>query len=197
MSRIEKKQVWEELRVLLDEPYVVLDTETTGLLDPEMVSVALVDHRGEQVLHEFVKPAKPIEPGASRITGITDAAVADKPAFPAIEPVLSSALAHKLVVIYNAAYDVKVLKNTYARYGLSLPEHRTWCAMEWFARLNGEWNELRGSYVWKSLAKAASYFGVENPSAHDALADCQTTWKVLQEGLRRAGLRESGMDRLF
>ena len=193
----DRKQAWEELRILLDTPYVVLDTETTGLLEPEMVSVAVVDQQGESILHEFVRPAKAIEPGASRITGITDAMVADKPPFPEVEPLLTGAIADRLVVIYNAAYDSQVLRNTYARYGLPMPEHQTWCAMEWFARLNGEWNAVRGSYVWKSLAKAAAFFGVENPSAHDALADCRTTWKVLQEGLRRAGLRESGMDPLF
>lgn len=192
-----QQTAWEELRPLLDGSYVVLDTETTGLLAPELVSVAVIDHLGETMLHEFVRPAKPIESDASRITGITNDCVADKPPFPTIEPILTSAIAGKLVVIYNAAYDLEVMRNTYARYGLALPEFSLWCAMEWFAHLNGDWNEARGSYVWQSLAKAADYFGVDNPSVHDALADCRTTWRLLQEALRRAGLREAGTEPLF
>jgi len=192
-----QQAAWEGLRPLLDGSYVVLDTETTGLLSPELVSVGVIDPLGETMLHEFVRPAKPIESEASRITGITNDSVADRPAFPTIEPILTSAIAGKLVVIYNAAYDQKVLRNTYARYGLALPEFSPWCAMKWFAHLNGDWDEARGSYVWQSLAKAAGYFGVEAPGAHDALADCRTTWRLLQEALRIAGLREAGTDPLF
>jgi len=188
---------WHGIRMLVDRPYVVLDTETTGLLEPEIVAVAVVSSDGEALLRETVRPAKPIEPEASRITGLDEAAVRDKPEFPAIEPRLTDALAGKLVCIYNAAYDLKALENTYARYALPLPPLETWCVMEWFARVFGVRDARRGDYVWQPLSRAAAFFDVKRGAPHDALDDTLTTWRILQEAIRRAGLRAAGMTSLF
>jgi DNA polymerase III epsilon subunit-like protein len=179
------------------EPFVVLDTETTGLLAPEVVSIAVVDDRGRPLLHELVRPEKLIEPGAARLTGLCLEALEGKPSFLEIAPSVADAIRGRRVVIYNAAYDVAVLRNTHRRYGLDMPTFEPWCAMEWFARLYGQWDPERNAFVWQSLTKAATFFGVRVESAHDALADCMTTWHILQEALRRSGLRVNGMDSLF
>jgi len=181
-----KKSPWEALRQRLERPYVVLDTETTGLRDPEAVSVAVVGADGRTILNRLMRPGKPIEPSAAEVTGIDDAAVADAPPFPEVESDVTQAISGKLVVIYNADYDVSVLRNTYARYGLELPPFEPWCAMKWFAPIFGEWNDRRGDFAWKSLAVAADYFGVNQEAAHDALDDALTTWRILQAALERA-----------
>ncbi len=181
----------------MDDRFVILDTETTGLLAPELVTIAIVDHGGETLLAEAVRPAKAIEPEASRISGITLESVADQPEFPAIAADVSRTLAGRRVVIYNAPYDTQVLRNTYARYGLEVPPFQPWCAMEWFARLYGEWDEGRGTYRWQPLSKAAAYFGVAQGAAHNAVADCLTTWRILEEAFRRSGLRVRGMEPLL
>lgn len=188
---------WDDLRRLAERPFVILDTETTGLLAPEVVSVALVDDRGQRLLHEFVCPSKPIEPGASRITGIDLDSLEGRPHYPAIASRVADILRGKRVVIYNAAYDVAALENTHRRYGLELPPFESWCAMEWFARLYGQWDAARGAFVWQPLHKAAAFFAVQPTGAHDALADCITTWRILREALRQSGLRTDGMDRLL
>jgi DNA polymerase-3 subunit epsilon len=179
------------------EPFVVLDTETTGLLAPEVVSIAVVDDCGRLLLHELVRPEKLIEPGAARLTGLCLEALEGKPSFLEIAPSVADAIRGRRVVIYNVAYDVAVLRNTHRRYGLDMPTFEPWCAMEWFARLYGQWDPERNAFVWQSLTKAATFFGVRVESAHDALADCMTTWHILQEALRRSGLRRNGMDSLF
>jgi DNA polymerase III epsilon subunit-like protein len=188
---------WESLRQLAQDPYVILDTETTGLLAPEIVSIAVVDEVGRPLLHEFVRPAKAIEPEAERLTGLSLASLEGKPTFPEVEPRVTAAIEARRVVIYNAAYDAAALENTYRRYGLAAPAFEPWCAMEWFARLYGQWDPARGAYVWQPLHRAAAYFDVRVQSAHDALADCATTASILQEALRRSGLRVKGMDSLF
>lgn len=191
------KTVWKDLRALLDKPYVVLDTETTGLLDPEIVSIAILSHSGETIVNRFVRPTKPIDPEATKVSGIDASTVADAPPFSAIESAVSSALTGKLVVIYNADFDTAALRNTYARYGLTLPSFETWCAMKWFARVYGDWNERRRDYAWKPLAQAAEYFGVPQAAAHDALDDTLTTWRILQAATQRAGESIPGMRPLF
>lgn len=169
-----------ELEDLLAGPYVVMDTETTGLNGPELVSIAVIDNQGRTLVDEIVRPAKPIEPGASVVSGFTDELVAQHPEFPTIARSVSEVLEGKTVVIYNADYDLAVLRNTYSRYGLRLPTFRPWCAMKWFARVRGEWDSRRGSYRWQSLAKAAASCGLEQSSPHTALADSLTTWRILQ-----------------
>ena len=189
--------VWGELRQLVAEPFVILDTETTGLLAPEVVSVAVIDDRGRPLLHELVRPEKLIEPEAARLTGLCLEALEGKPSFLEIAPSVADAIRGRRVVIYNAAYDVAVLQNTHRRYGLDLPAFEPWCAMEWFARLYGQWSPERGAFVWQPLTKAATFFGVRVETSHDALSDCMTTWHILQEAVRRSGLRQRGMDSLF
>jgi DNA polymerase-3 subunit epsilon len=188
---------WGELRRLTAEPFVILDTETTGLLNPEVVSVAVVDDRGRPLLHQLVRPEKLIEPGAARLTGLSLEALEGKPSFLEIAPTVAGAIRGHRVVIYNAAYDVATLQNTHRRYGLDMPTFEPWCAMEWFARIYGQWDPERNAFVWQSLTKAAAFFGVRVETAHDALADCMTTWHILQEAVRRSGLRRCGMDSLF
>jgi len=171
--------------------YVVLDTETTGLHEPELVTVAVVSANGEVLIDERVRPGKCIEADASRITGITDAMLADCHEFPAIYPRLLAALTGSRVVIYNAAYDLKVLANTCRRYGLLVPTVDAWCAMEWYAAMHGEWDPRRQAYRWQRLSVAAERFGIPELEAHSALGDCRTTLGVVDAALRLASSSET------
>jgi DNA polymerase-3 subunit epsilon len=164
--------------------FVVLDTETTGLRDPELVSVAVLSASGEILIDEMVRPGKPIEPGASRVTGITAEMLVDHPEFPVIYPRLVEAVSGRRVVIYNAEYDLQVLSNTCRRYGLLAPTLDAWCAMQWFAQLHGEWDSGRQAYRWQRLSTAASRFGISSTDAHSALGDCQTTLGVVRAALQ-------------
>lgn len=183
--------------MLEDQEYLILDTETTGLERPELVSLAVVNHRGETLFDERVKPGKPIDAQATALTGITNDAVRDRPAYPAFHETVDRLLAGRRVVIYNAAFDLAVLANTAHRYGLAPPAFAPWCAMRWFARVYGQWDPVRGDYTWQRLAVAADYYGVTPGTAHDARGDCLTTWRMLDAALRRARAARPHMDRLF
>lgn len=189
---------WEEIwQTLGTREYVVLDTETTGLDAPEIVSVAVVDNHGKTLINELVRPAKPIEPGASRITGITNGMVRDRAEFPTIYRALFEALNGRLVTIYNADYDLRVLRNTCNRYNLDMPKFEHWCVMEWFARVYGKWDRYRADYSWQKLSAAAKYFRVKQFDAHDALGDCLTTQRIIEAGLDRARKLRPNMDPLL
>jgi DNA polymerase-3 subunit epsilon len=189
---------WEDIwQTLETREYVVLDTETTGLDAPEIVSVAVIDSHRRTLINEFVHPAKPIEPGASRITGITDEMVHDRAEFPTIYQALFEALDGRLVTIYNADYDLRVLRNTCNRYNLDMPKFESWCVMEWFARVYGKWDRYRADYSWQKLSAAAKYFRVEQTDAHDALGDCLTTQRIIEAGLDRARKLRPNMDPLL
>ena len=67
-------------RVLLDRDPVVIDTETTGVgSQAEVCEIAIVGRTGETVVDTLVRPGRPIPSEATRIHGITNAAVADCP----------------------------------------------------------------------------------------------------------------------
>jgi len=189
---------YEELLTVLDDrDYLVLDTETTGLDRPELVSLAVVDHHGETLFDERVRPGKPIEPDATALTGITNDAVRDCPAYPDLHERITRLLAGRRVAIYNAAFDLAVLANTARRYGLTEPRFAAWCAMRWFARVYGQWDPVRGDYTWQRLSVAAAYYGITPGDAHDARGDCLTTWRILEAALGRARAATPHTDRLF
>jgi DNA polymerase III epsilon subunit-like protein len=69
-------------RSWLDEPWCIIDTETTGLTDPAVVELgAVIMHRGQVIDwgSEVYHPGRPIDPAASAVHGITIAMVALAP----------------------------------------------------------------------------------------------------------------------
>ncbi len=181
-----KKEAYQQIRSALgNRPFLIMDTETTGLKNPELVSIAVVDQTGKAVINEFVKPAIPIEPQASRLTGITNESVANKPEFPAIYECVYTTLKDRTVVIYNADYDLNVLGNICRRYNVEMPRFTPWCAMKWFALLYGEWDDVHDNYKWQRLSVAAGYFGISQTHAHNALSDCLTTLAIVKRALNR------------
>jgi DNA polymerase-3 subunit epsilon len=157
--------------VLLHPNAVVLDTETTGLgSDAELVQIAVIDLHGEPLLDTLVRPARPIPAEATAIHGIGDAAVAGAPMFSEIYPNLAALLANRLVCIYNAAFDLRILRQCCMQAGLPPLNFPACCAMEMYARYFGQWSEWHGSYQWQRLP------GGDHSAHGDALA----TLRLLQ-----------------
>jgi len=165
-----------------DEPYYVLDTETTGLERGEIVQIAVLDQDGRALVYHYVKPTGKIPLEATAIHGITDAMVKDAPTWKQTSDELQALLTGKNIVIYNAVYDRKMMHQSAEAAGLPHVDWKNlckfWCAMESFAVIYGQWNEYKGSYRWQKLSTAADYFEIEPSTAHDALGDCMTTLGV-------------------
>jgi DNA polymerase-3 subunit epsilon len=182
--------------VLTNQNFMVLDTETTGLEDGEVVQIAIIDNDSRVHLDTLVKPNRPIPADATRIHGITDEMCKDAPTWIDLAPKIKTILDGKLLVVYNAVYDRKIMHRTQERWDLPKIEWKeisTWlCAMEAFAEFYGDWNDYRGNYRWQKLVTAARHFGILPNNAHSALGDCLMTLAVTHAMLKVESDAENG-----
>jgi DNA polymerase-3 subunit epsilon len=172
------------MQMVSSEPYVILDTETTGLEDGEIVQIAIVNHRREVLLDTLVKPVNPIPRGAQAIHGISNEMVINAPSWATVRDQVISIITGQNVVIYNATYDRKMMHRSdeYAR--LPRTDYKTFatfhCAMLAYAEFWGDWNDYFGSYRWQKLSIAAQQQQIQVVNAHTALGDCLMTWAVIE-----------------
>lgn len=173
---------------LKNQNFVILDTETTGLHDGEIVQIAIINSAGETLLDTLIKPVQPIPQDATNIHGITDEMCKDAPSWPEITGRIESLIANKLLVVYNAVFDRGMMHKTQERHNLPKIEWKdiaSWhCAMEAYAEFYGEYNHYRGNYKWQRLSLAASRCGVVVENAHNALGDCLMTLGVVKAMLK-------------
>ncbi|MFS8533334.1 exonuclease domain-containing protein [Sphaerobacter thermophilus] len=160
---------------------VYLDTETTGLgPDAEIVDIAVVDQAGRVLLNSLVQPRNPIPAEATRVHGITNKMVMNAPEWPEVYQELARIIQdYPTLIIYNAAYDRRLISQTCRRYGISVPRADWQCAMLNYAAYRGEWNARYGNYRWHTLEKAAIETGAPMPPTHRALDDAQACRHVV------------------
>lgn len=176
----------------LNKNCLILDTETTGLGDDaEIVEISVIDAQGSVLLNSLVRPSKPIPKEATDIHGITDAMVASAPTWDQLHKQFNDVISNteQPLVIYNDAYDIRILNNTARIYGIR-PAYFTsgtvrnynsvHCAMHAYAEFYGQWDNYRDQYKWQKLTNAVKQCGFEVENAHRSLSDCQMTLQVLQ-----------------
>ena len=158
---------------------LIVDTETTGTgRNAEIVDIAIVDTTGKVVYAEPVLPEGHIPSAASAVHGLTRSRLVTMGARPWAEHHVSVGWAMRdasVLLAYNLAFDVRMLRQTAKRYGtaLRLPAERR-CLMLDYAEhrdILHQWSE--GEYRWHKLDVAAAYEGVEGVQSHRALGDAQ------------------------
>ncbi len=180
--------------------YIVLDTETTGLVDenglPDIVTlgIAVVRHREIVDSVEFkLRPKKQISPEAQSIHGISNEQAARFEQFDAQWYQISNHLKDQLIVIHNASFDWPILLDHIDRYDLALPSIQgVFCsqksAIPWAQAMG-----LPCSHRGPSLDTLTKVLGVENlrckqGGIHGAGIDSQQSALVV-EAMRRYGTR--------
>jgi DNA polymerase-3 subunit epsilon len=101
---------------------VLFDTETTGL-DPlhgdRIIEIAAIELRNDlptdRVFHTLIDPERDIPSDASRIHGITNADIENKPIFAAITDQFLDFIGDAPLVAHNAAFDFGFLDAEFAR----------------------------------------------------------------------------------
>jgi DNA polymerase-3 subunit epsilon len=169
----EKAAFWA--RSLLDRmDWVLLDTETTGIsAQDEIVQIAVLSPQEDILLNTLVRPTQSIPPQSTAIHGITDADVVDAPSFPEVFEKLQTITAGKTVIIYNAQFDLRLIRQTLTRHSvpsLGMDDDQAECAMLQYAAWYGEvWSD--GGYKWQKL----------RGGDHTALGDCRATLALLRK----------------
>lgn len=166
-------------RSIASHPKVVfLDTETSGLDGrAEIIDIAVVDLRGNVVLNSLVQPEGRIPPEATAVHGLTLADVRHAPRWSEIAVRLAHAVSGRLVVVYNADFDRRMITQCCRRCGHPGPTAEWHCAMRAFAAFLEQPSRF-GGHRWHSLEAAAAHFGLPR-GGHRALGDAETCRRIV------------------
>jgi DNA polymerase-3 subunit epsilon len=149
---------------LLQSPskVVCLDTETTGLGSKAQVcEIAVVNLNREILLNTFVCPTVPNN--ATHIHGISDEQTRNAPLWSEVYTSFCRAVNDRHVLIYNAAFDRRIIRSTSLAFGLPTPQASSiTCAMAKYSDFVGERTE-KGTIKKQKLPFSQT--------AHNALSD--------------------------
>jgi len=167
----------------LKENPLFLDTETTGLNShAQICEIAIVDADGQLVFHSLIKPTTLIPDDATRLHGISNETIRNAPGLAEVAPTLWQLLSDRLVIIYNADFDLRLIAQS--QVAAHVPGRRTFlrpehmcnfaCAMEAYAALYGDWDDYHRSYRWQKLSNAIQQCGLAiGGNLHRAQADAE------------------------
>lgn len=157
--------------IVARQDVVYLDTETTGIDGrAEIVEIAVVDGAGQTLLDTLVRPDGIIPYEVIRIHGIDDRMVAGAPRWPEVYPALLDLLRERVVIVYNADFDFRLVNQMNRRCGFPLLNGNWECAMKQYAGFATDWHARYGNYRWHKLGVALARFG-QPANGHRARAD--------------------------
>lgn len=174
-KELAKKEAIEWAQSVIDNPNVLyLDLETSGLPtdeDPrvDIVELAMIDHNGIPWADIKFKSAGGMSKEASQVTGFYDEDLKDCPYFKDFLPILSRLLRDKLIICYNAGFDVEQIKLNFEHYGVQCPKFDYGCAMLAYAKYLGHWSLRKKDWKWHKLPLLVT------GDAHQAMTDVKST----------------------
>lgn len=173
--------------------YVIFDLETTGISPnyDEVIEISALKVKGGEVVDEFntlVNPGRKIPFGATKVNGITNAMVAEAPAF---SHVLAEFLdfAEGLVLVGHniARFDMKFIWRDAEQYFGEIPQNNYVDTLQVARKHLPKMDHHR-------LVDLAEYYGISSEGAHRALNDCYMNQKVYE--CMVAEMREAHQKRL-
>lgn len=159
------------LAALVDEPWLALDTETTGVgPHDQVVEVAAVARAGHVLFHSLVRPDRPVPARATAVHGLRARDLREAPTWADVWPELAPLLLETPLLAWNAAFDVRLLRQTCARHHQSFRLHSFLCLQQAF-----QW---RFPQSRATLHAACLALAVKDRPKHRALPDARVTRQV-------------------
>jgi DNA polymerase-3 subunit epsilon len=165
----------------LKNPLVVLDLETTGMniATDRIVEIALlkinIDRTEEEKLL-LINPEMPIPPEVSKIHGITDEDIKDKPTFKEVAKTLAKFIEGCDLCGFNSnRFDIPLLAEEFLRadVDIDLKKHK-------FVDVQAIFHKMEK----RTLAAAYKFYCDKKlVDAHSAMADTKATYEVLKAQL--------------
>ena len=166
---------WQSL--LTRQDVLILDTETTGFSKRDLiVDIAIIDTTGVVRFDSLVGvPAGTnINPKAVRIHGLDQRTLKDAPAWPEIhDEIMKQLTGAAMVCCWNTPFDRRLLRQTVAYHGLTMPKGIQW------RDLLRDHRQLKPNADKHGLEAVSSRYGIRTEGSHRALPDCLTILKVL------------------
>ena len=159
--------------------YVIFDLETTGISPnyDEVIEISALKVKGGEVVDEFntlVNPGRKIPFEATKVNGITNAMVAEAPAF---SHVLAEFLdfAEGLVLVGHniARFDMKFIWRDAEQYFGEIPQNNYVDTLQVARKHLPKMEHHR-------LVDLAEHYGISSEGAHRALNDCYMNQKVYE-----------------
>ncbi len=165
--------------LIMEENYIVIDTETTGLnaAEDELLQVSIIDNEGAVLFDSYIRPTQHTEwAEAERVNHITPEMVADAPTIAEVMPEINDILKrYDKIVGYNVRFDADFLKNN----GAEFADNTNFVdSMKIFSLYFSADNKRC------KLTEAADYFCYdwsEHKEAHNSLGDCFATLYVYKK----------------
>lgn len=176
-------------RPLVEESFVVVDVETTGLsaVGHELLELGAVRWEGGRVqdtLHRFVRPGRDIPPEVAALTGITPEMLQDAPPAEAVLREFREFAGDAVLAAHNAPFDLGFLGTAGERLLGWRPEQPV---LDTLLLSRAVLPHLK-SHRLGAVARALE---VPQEREHRALDDALTTAQVLGRLLERAGCHDA------
>lgn len=171
------------MKLQLKKPLVILDLETTGLniVESRIVEITLlkIQPDGKENLRTYlVNPEMPIPPEATRVHGIKDSDVADKPTFKQIAHQILEFIGNADLAGYNIhQYDLPVLVEEFLRADIEFDYEKRNIVDVQVIFYRMEPRTLTAAYKF--------YCNKDLLNAHTSAADVQATYEVLLAQIER------------
>lgn len=163
----------------MEENYIVIDTETTGLnaAEDELLQVSIIDNEGVVLFDSYIRPTQHTEwAEAERVNHITPEMVDNSPTIEEVMPEINNILKrYDKIVGYNVRFDADFLKHN----GAEFADNTNFVdSMKIFSLYFSADNKRC------KLTEAADYFCYdwsEHEGAHNSLGDCYATLYVYKK----------------
>lgn len=157
--------------------YIAFDVETTGLspVENEIIEIGALKVRDGKVAErfmEFIKPAAPIAPAITSLTGITNEMVADARTRCQVVSDFLDFCEEDVLIGHNVSFDYSFMKCSAAADGLPFEK----MGIDTLKIAQKVHKDLKS----KSLSSLCDYYHIENRSAHRAYHDALATAKLYQ-----------------